>query len=86
MIKFSEPLKFFGNKRLLNDETTRSKDRILSLRYSSTDDEDTDTNLKSWEVIDMTATEIKIKLNFKESRPVSSGWERDKLTIEVNFA
>ena len=56
------------------------------MQYNSTFNEDgIDANLESWEVIDMTATEIWIELHFKESRPVSSGWDRDKLTIEINL-
>ena len=48
--------------------------------------EEVDANLKDWKVKSMSDTEIEISVEFKDPLQVSTGWEPDKLIIDVNLA
>ena len=68
------------------NETRKSQFRVLDLHLLSQYTEHIDENLADWEVVSLSATEIEILLTFKDPLQVSSGWDNDMLTVDVNLA
>ena len=79
------PIKYADNMLDLINETRGSEKFILDVHLFSDYDDWIDENLIDWNVISVTPTRIRIKLEFKEPLDVSSGLKRDKLTVNINL-
>ena len=67
-------------------ETHQNRNKIIDLHQYSEYEDYVDQNLEDWDVTDISATQIDIKLKFKDPKQVSIGHERDLLTVEINLS
>ena len=58
----------------------------LNLYSEDQEDEDINANLMDWEVTSISSTKINLRLNFKVSKQVSSGWNRDQMSMEIDLS
>ena len=70
---------------LLVNETRYARNRIIDLHLYSEYQEEIDENLEDWHVKNVTDTRIEIQLKYKDPKQVSTGWDRDKLIIDINL-